>query len=436
MAVQRAVVRTVLWANVIALAALQGAIACAWVTYRLYLPELLASVGLAGWGPSVLLLETGLAVALEPLAGWWSDRDWRRLERRFPLVAIAVAVAAVLLMGLPLLATVGPGVAILLVAVLLGWAVAMAAFRSPAIALLRNYALASQLPQAMGLLTFALALVGAIAGPLQGWLASLGAAVALGGSSALLVAAAGLMAIARPANTLAIEATSTDNAKPADSPDPPPDLPASVGDGWDEPLQPSGPDLSPPRSRLPHLTIVVLGMAVAMALRLWFATLGAAGDRWFPDLDGALIPFGAGIAVAFLAVPAGAVAALWGLGRTLMRAAIALAMLWPFFAILASPYGGIVLLILAIVGWSTLFNGAIPLLLGAVPLGREGFAIGLYFGGFAATNLLLGIPAIAANVLGSDANLGRWGQVTFIAIALLARDLGQTAAPQTPRPLP
>ncbi|GAB4345991.1 MAG: hypothetical protein Fur0042_11120 [Cyanophyceae cyanobacterium] len=429
MAVQRAVGRTVLWANVIALAALQGAISCAWVTYRLYLPELLASVGLAGWGSSVLLLETGLAVALEPLAGWWSDRAWSRLEGRFPLVAIAVLVAAVLLMGLPPLATAGPGVAVLMVAILLGWAVAMAAFRSPAIALLRNYALASQLPQAMGILTFALALVGAIAGPLQGWLASLGAAVALGGSSALLVAAAGLMAIARPANALAPEGSA-----PPEAPDALPE--EAVDDDWGDDSPAVLLIETAPRSRLPHLAIVALGMAVAMALRLWLSTLGAAGDRWFPDLDGGLIPFGAGIAVAFLAVPAGAVAALWGLGRTLMQAAIALAMLWPFFTIIASPYGGIVLLILAIVGWSTLFNGAIPLLLGAAPRGREGVAIGLYFGGFAATNLLLGIPAIAANVLGSDANLGRWGQVTFIAIALLARDLGQTPAPQTSRPLP
>jgi hypothetical protein len=432
MAVQRAVVRTVLWANVVALAALQGAIACAWVTYRLYLPELLASVGLAGWGPSVLLLETGLAVALEPLAGWWSDRAWDRLERRFARVAIAVLVAAILLIGLPFLAAAGPGVAALLLVVLLGWAVAMAAFRSPAIALLRHYALASQLPQAMGILTFALALVGAIAGPLQGLLASLGATVALGGSSALLVAAAGWMAIARPANALAPAVSPPPDALPEKAPL---EILEIDGDGeWAETSPAVLPMGAAPRSRLPGPTVFALGMAVAAALRLWLGTLGAAGDRWFAALDPTLVPFGAGLAVAFLAVPAGAVTALWGLGRTPMLAAIALAMVWPFFGVIASPHGGLGLLIVAIAGWTVIFNGAIPLLLGAVPQGRDGFAIGLYFSGFAATNLLLSVPAIAANLLGSDANLGRWGQVTFIAIALLARDLGQNRAPEAPAP--
>lgn len=422
MASRRTVLRTILWANVIALAALQGAIACAWVTYRLYLPELLASVGLTGWGPSVLLLETGLAVLLEPLAGWWSDRQWASLEQRFPLVAWAVAIAAGLLILLPLLAGGGAGAAAVLVVVLLAWAVAMAAFRSPAIAMLRNYALGSQLPQAMGMLTFALALVGAIAGPLQGWLASLGATVALAGSSALLVAAAGLMAIARPANALAPEIL------PAEVPEPGPPGEADGGqeDDWDEASQTTALGEVTARSRIPWGAIFLLGLAVAAALRLWFGSLGAAGDRWFPALDGSLVTFGAGLAVAFLAVPAGAVAALWGLGRTLMLAAIALAMVLPFFAAIAGAHGGVALMVISILTWTVVFNGAIPLVLGAVPPGREGLGIGCYFSGFAAMNLLLGFPVIAANVLGSDANLGRWGQVTFIVIALLARDLGQS----------
>ena len=381
--------RAVLWAHVAALAGLQGAIACAWVTYKLYLPELLAAVGLTGWGPSVLLLEAGLAIALEPMAGYWSDRQWSKLERRFSLVAIAVMGAAGLLLLLPAIAFFGPVVAVLLLAVLLLWAVAMAAFRGPAIAMLRQYAIASQLPQAMGALIFATAFVGAIAPPLQGWIANLGAPVALGGSSLLLVAAALLMAAVRPEATL-------DPAARLATPLPP---------------------LSHREGRA-MATIAALGASVGLGLRGIFGSLGAAGTAWFAT-GGSLVPFGAGLTVAFLAVPAGRLASEFGLARSLYLCGALLTIAVPAIGAIAVPHLSLALAIVAVMRWTVEFNGTIPLALGSVPVGRSGLAIGSYFRGFALASLIAGLsPGLTAGLLG----------IPFAAIAVLSWSLRPQSA--------
>ncbi|WP_219904345.1 hypothetical protein [Stenomitos frigidus] len=64
----------VLWAQVMGLAAVQGAITLTWVVYNLYLPQLLGQLGLPQTiGVSLLIVESLLAIVLEPLMGSGSD---------------------------------------------------------------------------------------------------------------------------------------------------------------------------------------------------------------------------------------------------------------------------------------------------------------------------------------------------------------------------
>jgi hypothetical protein len=50
-------------------AALQAAITLTWMLYRLYLPQLLAGFGFAGFDRGITILEDALAITIEPFAG-------------------------------------------------------------------------------------------------------------------------------------------------------------------------------------------------------------------------------------------------------------------------------------------------------------------------------------------------------------------------------
>mgnify|MGYP002654838959 CR=1 FL=1 len=92
----------ILWRQTIAVGTMQSAMSLAWLLYRLYLPALLAQVGLAGTEVAVLAAETILACAIEPMAGRLSDR-WRvQVGTRFPLVAAVFVAAAAVTIALPL----------------------------------------------------------------------------------------------------------------------------------------------------------------------------------------------------------------------------------------------------------------------------------------------------------------------------------------------
>jgi hypothetical protein len=56
-------------------AALQGAITLTWMLYRLYLSQLLAGFGFAGFDRGITILEDSLAITIEPFAGWLSDKQ-------------------------------------------------------------------------------------------------------------------------------------------------------------------------------------------------------------------------------------------------------------------------------------------------------------------------------------------------------------------------
>ncbi|XZO00009.1 MAG: hypothetical protein ACM65L_15840 [Microcoleus sp.] len=91
----------ILWRQVGGVAALQGAITLTWMLYRLYLPQLLAGFGFAGFDRGITILEDSLAIAIEPFAGWLSDKQRHWMGTRFPLIVVATILSSVIFMAIP-----------------------------------------------------------------------------------------------------------------------------------------------------------------------------------------------------------------------------------------------------------------------------------------------------------------------------------------------
>ncbi|MEM9771171.1 MAG: hypothetical protein AAF889_06165 [Cyanobacteria bacterium P01_D01_bin.73] len=392
--------KSALWTNVIALAVLQGAIAFAWVAYRAYLPVLFEQVGLPGTEIPVSRGEDFMAIALEPMMGFWSDRYRASLGKRFSFVAVGVGIAAVILLVVPAIAAGrNPVMGIILAVLLIGWAIAMAAFRSPAIALLRQYALETQLAQTMGLLLFAMAMVGAFAKPLQTFLLDLGAPTALGGSSLVLVASAGALQLVKPERKLAA----------VEIPEAPPSLGASVQ--------------TTPWVKVGQ--VLMLGGAIAWGLRLIVGSLGPVLADTFPQITPGPAVFAFLFTAACLAVPAGALNSLWGLRKMMSGAALMLMLTVTGLQTSLPPNAVIILIVISMLAWTVVFNGAIPLAFLVLTGDRGGLAVGAYFGGFAAGMALLNWTPFGDVLETTSSRAGASG-IVFAAIAVLVWQLGRS----------
>ncbi|MBD2555011.1 hypothetical protein H6G51_17140 [Limnothrix sp. FACHB-708] len=371
--------RNLLWRPVLGLAGLQGAISLAWVLYRFYLPQLLAAVGLPGVDRAVLILEDGLAAVLEPVIGGLSDRARLRVGSRYPLVVAGVGLT-VLMFGAMVAAALGRGAIVqgLLMVTVVLWAVAMAVFRSPAIALIGQYALSSQLPQANSLLVLSAGLVGAVAPLARDRVLQLGPAYAFGLGSLALVAAAGVLQLAGPDRVLGASAVAQNSPGPI---------------RWGEVVR-----------------LLGLGAAVGWGLRLFFGIVPAALQSQLPQWPGSVIGLGVGLTVAIGALVMGLLAGRWGNRSVMLAGAIALGMGLPMLTL---PQLGIItwpLALVMMVAWAGLFNGGIPLAIDLMP-DRVGLGIGCFFGGFAAVNALLsatGLPLHPGQAAGSFAVAAGW----------------------------
>ncbi|MEO0407928.1 MAG: MFS transporter, partial [Cyanobacteria bacterium P01_A01_bin.135] len=192
----------VLWPQVWGLASVQGAITLCWVIYNLYLVRLLTQYGFSeGLATSLIVIETGAAVLLEPLMGSLSDRLQRWMGSRFPMVAAGVILSAACFLAIPLsLIFGGPGPVTrwLLPVAAVAWAFAMTIFRSPVLSLLGRYAMATQQPQAASILTLVGGVTGALA-PLAGDLIlRLGPLVAFALGSLVMLGAAWVLRLTQP----------------------------------------------------------------------------------------------------------------------------------------------------------------------------------------------------------------------------------------------
>ncbi len=92
----------ILWRPVVGLAVVQGSIVLSWVIYRAYLGKLLTQWGFPeSLADTILLVETLLAIVLEPLMGGLSDRLKHWMGTRFPLISLGVILSSALFIAIP-----------------------------------------------------------------------------------------------------------------------------------------------------------------------------------------------------------------------------------------------------------------------------------------------------------------------------------------------
>lgn len=350
----------VLWAQVCALATVQGAIALLWVIYNLYLVDLLTQLGFSrALAAGLLLVENLLAVVMEPLMGSLSDRLQHQIGTRFPLISLGSILAAGIFLALPVVAFQGAsaGFRAILPVALVAWALAMTVFRSPALSLLGRYAFGSGLPQAASILTLVGGVAGAM-GPLAsdvilGW----GAPAAFAIGSVILLVATATLRLFGP-NEVVPEAVAV--------------RPGSVLGGI----------------AFRRLALVFgAGLGITLGFRLVMTNFSQVANQ-IPA--GRLVVGSIFIALAVSAIPAGMLARQWGNRRTMVSGLGVMALVCVCIA--AGPPGvaavGLALTFGA--AFSLVSNGTIPFALSAVPAQKAGLGTGIFFSGGAAAASLFG----------------------------------------------
>ncbi|NJK59154.1 MAG: SLC45 family MFS transporter [Oscillatoriales cyanobacterium SM2_1_8] len=379
-------VEPIRWRSVWGLAILQGAVSLSWLIYNLYLPRLLGELGFAeGFALQLVALEQGIGALVEPIAGGVSDRLRQWLGSHFLVVAGGVAIAAALFVGVPAVGVLGrAGLRWGAVTWIALWAIAMAAFRAPALALLANYASPPQWPAAMGAVTLVGGLVGALRPVTTPFWLGLGPGVAFAVGSLALVGA--MLALRR--------------YQP-------------------EPL--AGPiAVAFPWRSLPVLgRLALVGAATAWALRLLMGNVvPAIAERYGSD---ELMPIWLGLAGFLLAVaawPAGKITAHFGVRGTVAIAAGVSAAGFGLLPMAQGPFLAFPVGLGLLAGVGTVFNGGIPLALQGVTAAWGSLAVGMYFGGFSGAMAVFGWvwpqgPDLAtAHLMGAIALAGV-GSLTF-----------------------
>jgi hypothetical protein len=375
----------ILWRQVGGVAVLQGAITLTWMLYRLYVPQLLAGFGFPGFEMAIGILEDALAVAIEPFAGWLSDKQRRWMGTRFPIIIVGAILSSLLFIMIPAIFIFGSPVSSwrwILPAVIVAWAVAMAMFRSPAVSLLGKYASQTQLPQAMSLLVLAGGVVGALKPVASGFILSLGPAFTFAIGSFVLLAAVAFLRSVNPDATVS-------------------ELPSDT-------------QIDDRVSILSLCLIAITGMAVAWGSR-------AMAERILPDvlatqipgIDIKLLMMGVGFALAFASWPAAKVAVRAGNRRALLGGLTTTAVLLLVMAFSQGAVAVSAIVMAAILSYSLVANGTVPFALSLVPPLRGGLGVGIYFGGFSLGMTLysivfgasLGLPVVNAAVIGAIAFL-------------------------------
>ncbi len=347
----------ILWLSVWALAGLQAAITLCWLVYKLYLPQLLTQFGFpAAFAASVLVLESALGVVMEPLMGGLSDRAKYWLGSRFPFISLGVILSATLFIFIPGIVIFIPSgelIRWILPVVLIIWSLTMTIFRSPAMALLGKYAVPSQLPIAVSLLTLLGGIVGAFKGIANNFLLSLGPIFCFAIASFLLLGTAFILRFANPPET------------PTES--------------------------LPEQTDLPIKALAIIlptGFSISWGIALLMDTLTKSLKLQFPGNDINIIMLWISLGFAFAALPAGFVGVKIG-SRQSMLCGLGITIL----SILSMLYLGALfpIIILTIIGFSLIVNGAVPFVLGVVAQEWSGLGIGIYFGGLSLAGTVFGL---------------------------------------------
>ncbi|MEH2069449.1 MAG: MFS transporter [Nostoc sp.] len=348
----------ILWVQVWALAAVQGAITLTWLIYNLYLPQLLAQFDFpASLAVGLLLVENALSAVLEPVMGGLSDESRRWVGTRFPFISVGVILASALFIAIPCVVSLIPLNMVLrslLPIILVAWALAMTIFRSPAICLLGMYSTPAELPLAVSFVTLVGGFIGAFRPIASKYILSLGPVLTFAiGSFALL----GTIAVLRLVN--------------------PPETPVD---------RHNAEIVQFPLQKL--VVILVTGFGVAWGIRFLMDVLSKVLKAQLntDNIDVQMVWIG--IAIALANIPAGILAVKIG-NRQAMLCGICATIASLLIIIFVGAQIPIILLIVA--GFSLIVNGAVPFALALIPKRWAGLGIGMYFGGFALAMSLFNI---------------------------------------------
>jgi MFS family permease len=356
-----------------------------WMVYRVHLPSQMLQAGFSeAAAPRLLFIEALLAIAVEPLAGAFSDRTQGQQGTRLPIISTGMGLAAVLFIVFSAFTWAEPTIAIrwVLVSLLLIWSIAMGCFRSPALALLKRYAPTLKLPQAASLLTVAFGLAGAATPLASPWVLSLGAPMSFALMALLIVLSALWL---RRMNPVTLAAKPTGSCQ-----------------------------LTQPRSTVALTRIFGLGFTSALAFRLAIETFPKVLKAQVPGIHPPLLVGLVFITVAIAAFPIGKIAVHLGNSR-MMQLGVATTAL--FLGLMALSHSLLISIMVALglgVGFSLILNGTLPFTLEQVPPEHAGLGIGLFFAGVAtASSLVLGflgkpgvLSSAEAMILGIVALLG------------------------------
>lgn len=382
---------SVRWLQVACLAAVQGAITLSWIAYGLYLPRFIEQV--FAYPPAqaqqlaalLLVVESAIAVVIEPLFGSLSDRWQQWYGSKMPLVMAGAVGAILLFMALPVSVAFGGAsepMRVLLPGLAIFWAVAMATFRSPVLSLLGRFAKSSQLPLAASMLTLVGGCIGSIKPLASDTIVALGAPTAFAIASATLLV--GVASLRWAVAFMPIKPASKD--------------PKKEDAATEKPLS--------ARQTLVNLAIVVLtGAMIGLGMRLLTGEVvprmlkahivGLTGVP-LPTLLGSVL-----IIQGVLAIGTGASSKWIDNKRLMMLAFGGIVLCLGALSMPQEAIAALLLLVLLLIGISAVNNGMVAFALGMVSKSISGLSVGLFFGGLSGTIAVFGylVPKPAELVL-------------------------------------
>ncbi|MFM7426352.1 MAG: MFS transporter [Elainella sp.] len=356
--------RSARWQPTSALASVNAAITLSWIIYRIHLPSLVTQAGFpATFAPLLLLIDSILAIGIEPWAGFTSDRTLRQTGGRFPIILLGAGLTALLFALLPgIVSRLQPDPALnwWLPALLILWAIAISLFRSPALALLSQYASPKQLPQAASLIVL-LGGLASLATPLASpWLLELGLMTTFGAAAVLLLVTVAWLQIS---NTRATGL-----------------LPPGTGRFGLRPRMGLG------LNALASLKIFGLGFAVTLTLRLaveLFPKILKPAGLTPPPIIAALL-----LSLALGALAAGQLAKRWSY-LTVMRVGFGLSAVGlPLLLLGRQPLLAFGVAIGLGLSLGLVFNGTLPFVLNLTSVPQAGLGMGMFYAGAATASSL------------------------------------------------
>lgn len=410
----------ILWLQVSALATIQGAVVLAWVVYNLYLQKLLETFGFSpGTATIVVFVENLLATLIEPVMGGLSDLSQRWLGSRFPFIAVGIVLSASLFILIPTVWILGDwGQALELLrplfpVVLVLWALAMTIFRSPALSLLKRYALNSRLTQAASLLTLTEGIARGLGFLTSPWILKIGPVFAFGLGSLALLASAIVLLLVKPNSQVETQKPLTGKSE--------------VNPGRSvllkEPSTIAGVD--PPGTVPPGTIPIALsfakiglifgaGVGVSLGFRLFMATFSRVLKQIeIPEVTTRLILGSLFLSMSLTSLPLGNLGMRLGTRRGMLVGLTLMAGLCSSIALISSPGLGMLVAISVGAAFSLVSNATVPFALSLVPTERSGLGTAIYFsGGSIAATLLSGTLAKLQNVNPAVAAL--LGAVSFL----------------------